>query len=72
MIIGARDYLCNTTSNDIRECFQYAEMPDPPGSLEFLEMALQILRMQNLLFPTSLQEALDLYVTMTTILEPYT
>ena len=49
----------------------YAEDPDPPGSLEFFEMALCVMRERHLSFPTSVEQAVDLYVTMTTILDAH-
>ena len=55
--------------SDLTACSEYSEPPDPPGSLEFLEMAKDLMHMHNLPFPTSVQEAIDLYVTMTAILE---
>ena len=71
MPIGTQNYLCTVTARDIRECLQYAESPDPPGSVEFLEMVSHMMQTHNLPFPTNVKEALDLYVTVTTFLEGY-
>lgn len=50
---------------------KYAEDPDPPGSLEFLNMALSVMREHHLSFPTSVKQAIDLFVTMTHILDAH-
>lgn len=49
----------------------YAVSPNPPGSLQFLAMAQDLMNTHNLSFPTSVKEALDVYVTMTTIVEQH-
>ena len=42
---------------------QYAEEPDLPASLQFLEMVKELMNQNNLTFPKSVNEAVDLYVT---------
>ena len=54
---GTRDYLCTVENRDILVAEEYTEEPDPPGSLEQLEM------------PSTVQEALNLYVVLTTTIE---
>ena len=58
-------------ASDTRECLEYAEAPDPPASLEFLEMASCIMTAYGLSFPSNLKEALDLYVTLTSMVESF-
>ena len=48
---------------------EYTEEPDPPGSLEFLELALEIMTQHHLFMPNTVQEALELYVSLTTIIQ---
>ena len=69
VIVGTRDYVCGIDSRDIPPASQYAEVPDPPASLEFLEMALMLMNEQGVTMPSTISEALDLYVTLTTIIE---
>ena len=68
-LLGSQNYLCSVRTRDITTSEEYCEQPDPPGTLEFLEMARELMSTYNLVFPSSLQDALDLYVIMTTILE---
>lgn len=66
---GAQDYACGIDSRDIPVASEYAEIPDPPGSLEFLQMALMLMNDQGLTMPNTIPEALSLYITLTTIIE---
>ena len=68
---GSQNYLCDVSTSSIIECSRYSEEPDPPGSIEFLEMAQELMTLHNLIFPRSIQEAIDVYVTMTTVLESH-
>ena len=43
--------------------------PDPPGTAEFFKMAQHLMSWHNLTFPTTLKDAMDVYVTMTAIIE---
>ena len=48
---------------------EYTEEPDPPGSLEFLEVASRIMHQYHLSMPSTVQEALDVFVVLTSVLE---
>lgn len=48
---------------------EYTEEPDPPGSLEFLDVAQTIMDQEKLEMPSTVQEALNLYVVLTTTIE---
>ena len=69
--LGTQDYICATTARDLAVAEQYTEEPDPPASLEFLEMVKALMTQNALTFPTSVNEAIDLYVTLTTTIEMY-
>ena len=56
---------------DLTVAEQYTEEPDPPASLQFLEMVKELMNQNNLTFPKSVNEAVDLYVTLTTMIEMY-
>ena len=66
---GTRDYLCTVENRDILVAEEYTEEPDPPGSLEFLEVAQTIMDQEQLEMPSTVQEALNLYVVLTTTIE---
>ena len=42
----------------------YAEAPDPPASLEFLQLAQLIMGANCLQMPRSIEQAIDLYVAL--------
>lgn len=72
LYIGTEDYLCPLDTRDLPSAYQYAEAPDPPASLEFLQAAKCIMADNNILYmPTSIQSALNLYVVLTTTFEQY-
>ena len=66
---GTQDYVCAVDSRDIRQASEYAEEPDPPASLEFLQVALLLMNEQGLAMPNTISEALNLYVVLTTLIE---
>ena len=68
---GVEDRLCQLNSRDLPTVYQYAQPPDPPASLEFLQAAKQIMDSNNLDMPISIKEALDLYVILTTTIEQH-
>ena len=43
MCLGAQDYMCGIDNRDIPPASEYAEIPDPPASLDFLELALMLM-----------------------------
>ena len=67
--IGDRDFLCQLDATDLQEAYKYAKEPDPPGSLEFLQAAKQIIDNYRLEMPEDTEEALELYVLLTTIMQ---
>ena len=66
-----QNYLCGVSAPDLVTCEDYTESPDPPGTVEFLEMAKLLLSAHHLNFPKTLPEAINVYVTMTTVLEAH-
>ena len=71
MILYSRvqDYICPTDPRDETTALQYAEEPDPPCSLEFLQMVRDVMNTHHISFQNTISAAVDLYVTLTTILE---
>ena len=69
MCLGAQYYMCGTDSTDIPPASEYAEIPDPPASLDFLELALMLMNEHTLSMPKTIAEALDLYVSLVAIIE---
>lgn len=69
LYIGTQNYLCSVHPRDIAESSRYSEEPSPPGTLEFLMMAQELMSTHHLSFPQTITEAIDVYITMTTILE---
>ena len=61
--------MCGIDSRDIPPASEYAEIPDPPASLDFLQLALMLMNEQGLNMPSTISEALNLYVTLITIIE---
>ena len=68
---GTEDYICHVDVRDLPTAYQYAEPPDPPASLEFLQAAKAIMDDNNLNMPNSVEEAMNLYVVLTTTIEQY-
>ena len=66
---GTKDYSFPVDSRDVTVVMEYTEEPDPPGSLEFLELVSQIMNQYNLHMPSTVQEALDTFVVLTTVIE---
>ena len=71
IIIGVQDYICEVDARDIPQVENYAEAPDPPASLEFLQLAQLIMDANSLQMPRSIEQAIDLYVTLTCTIEAY-
>ena len=68
-LLGSKDYSHVVNSRDMSTVKEYTEEPDPPACLEFLELALQIMDQHNLSMPNTVQQALDIYVTLTSIIQ---
>lgn len=49
----------------------YAEEPDPPASLEFLQVAKLVMDANLLQMPRSIEEAIDLYILLTCTIEAH-
>ena len=56
-------------ARDLPVVDQYAAAPDPPGSVEFLEMSKQIMENNNLIIPNTVERAIELYIVLTTTIE---
>ena len=54
---------------DIPVANEHADKPDPPGSLQFLEATQLIMNQQHLSMPSSVEEALNLYIVLITTIE---
>lgn len=67
--IGVQDYICCISNRDVNVCLEYTEDPDPPASLDFLELAKNFMENSseyaNLSLPTTIAAALNLYVDLT-------
>jgi hypothetical protein len=49
----------------------YAEEPDPPASLEFLQAVNELMVHRGLLFPDSIRDAMLLYAELVSLLDDY-
>ena len=47
----------------------YTEVPDPPVSLEFLQMVSDLMAQNNVEFPCTVKDAVELYVTLVELIE---
>ena len=54
---------------DLTEAVKYAELPDPPAPLEFLKLAQIIMEENQLNFPTDVEEAITLFIELTSLIE---
>ena len=52
-------------------CRDYAEEPDPPASLEFLQAVNELMVHRGLLFPDSIRDAMLLYAELVSLLDDY-
>ena len=62
MNAGTENYLQPFDYNDVHFAKRFVESPGSPVSLEFLQAAEILMRENNLLFPSTVSEALDFYV----------
>ena len=58
-----------SNARDVQVVTCHVEEPDPPASLEFLEVAKAIMEQNNIHFPKTIIESVDSYVTMISLLE---
>ena len=65
---GVQNYLCPVDMRDIplAEAF-----PDLPASLEFLQVADTVMRENSLELPTTVKEAIDLYILLTSTIDAH-
>ena len=56
-------------STDLQIVKRYAEEPDPPASLQFLEAANEIMRAKQLEFPVTIEDAISPYNDLVTFLK---
>ena len=56
---------------DIPLAEAYTELPDPPASLEFLQVAETVMRENSLELPTTVEEAIDLYILLTSTIDAH-
>lgn len=66
---GTEDYLLAVSNGDIAVANEYVEEPAPPASLEFLQLAEFLLRERALQMPSSIEEAIKLYLTLVDIID---
>ena len=67
--VGTEDYLLAVSNGDIAVANEYVEEPAPPASLEFLQLAEFLLRERALQMPSSIEEAIKLYLTLVDIID---
>lgn len=58
-------------ARDIPHTQEYTEAPDPPASLEFLELAQLVMDANAPQLPQSIEQAIHLYVTLTCTIEAH-
>ena len=54
---------------DIGIVQNYAEEPDPPAPLEFLEAADALMAENNIPFPQTVLDAIDVHITVVSLME---
>lgn len=69
LVAGTEDYLLAVNNADIVVASDYVEEPSPPASLEFLQLAELLLTEYTLEMPTSIEEAIKLYLTLIDAIE---
>ena len=68
---GTSNYVCAVSHHDVHVCRDYAEEPDPPASLEFLQAVNELMVHRGLLFPDSIRDAMLLYAELVSVLDDY-
>ena len=66
--LGADNYLQAVNEDDFQYVQQYCTEPGPPTSYEFLMVAQLLMRENNLRMSTTVEKALDFYITLKTLL----
>lgn len=61
--------MCSISTSDIQICKAYAEEPDPPASLLFLQAANELMTTHGLQFPVTIEDAVCLYTELVTLIE---
>lgn len=67
--LGTVSYLCGENRQDLHAAQQYAEVPDPPGSLAFLQMVNELMTEHSLHFPQTTEDAICLYAELVVLVE---
>lgn len=62
-------YLCATNRQDLHATQRYEEVPDPPGSLPFLQMVNELMTEHQFHFPHTIEEAMCLYAELVVLIE---
>ena len=62
--VGTENYLEPFDHNDVQYAERFSECPGSPVSLEFLQAAEILMQENNLLFPSTVDEALDFYIQL--------
>ena len=66
---GTSNYVCAVDHNDMRLCRGFAEEPDPPASLEFLQAVNELVIQRALVFPPeTTRDAVLLYAELVSLL----
>jgi len=66
---GTVNYLCTVSSRDLHISMNYAEIPDPPASLSFLETANELMMEHGLQFPGTVEDAMSSYDELVALFE---
>ena len=69
--IGKTNCICAVDHRDLAAARQYTEIPDPPATLELLEMVDTLVNEYGLHFPSNVKEAsaIELYAELITIID---
>ena len=66
---GTTNYICPVSSRDLHIAISYAEVPDPPALLPFLEAANELMMEQGLRFPGTVEDDMSLYGELVALFE---
>ncbi len=68
-LLGTQEFLCGVRAADVTCAKQYADIPDPPDSLEFLELVQMLMEEHNVQFTRTVGDAMEFYVQMVQFIE---
>ena len=66
--VGTCNYLCDVNRRDLHVCRNYAEEPDPPAPLSFLQAANELIVQRGLEFPQTVGDAMSMYAELVTLI----